>query len=245
MKSQPIDWDSVYRSEFVNAPECWKTCDGYCCKNFYGEHFNILDKQGVSLPLLESEYEHYKRIGGIQNIEQPAKKRTFDLANGKSFSIYLLSCKCSGLCNPHGHRPLICRIYPYFPVVSAEGTILDFEYAALMDLFYRDPDNNHKCTLVREQSRRIKQELSVNLQPFLNNPELVFVLRCLKLLVDRLKEKMNGFIDDLSEEQKKRFIAKYEFMILSGKPWKDKEFSEKIQQAYDDVKEAFGGQDFL
>lgn len=239
------DWSVIYQTEFVNAPECWKTCGGYCCKNFYGEHLNILDKEGVSLPLTESEYKYYESIGGISNITQPAKKRTFKLNNGKSFSIYLLSCHCGGLCNPHGHRPLICRIYPYFPIVDAAGNVEGFEYAALMDLFYRDPDNNHKCTLVREQSERIKRELAVSLKPLLNDPEIVFIFICLKLLVSRLKNKMGVFIDDLSEQDKKRFIAKYEWMILTGKPWKDSSFSQEITDAYDAVCAAFGGQDFL
>lgn len=239
------DWSIIYKTEFVNAPECWKTCGGYCCKNFYGEHFNILDKQGVSLPLTESEFAYYQSIGGIDNITQPPKKRTFKLSNGKEFSIYLLSCHCGGLCDPHGHRPLICRIYPYFPLVNASGEIEGFDYAALMDLFYRDPDNNHKCTLVREQSIRIKKELSVSLKPLLQDPENVFIFICLRLLVARLKEKMGAYIDDLEESDKKRFIAKYEWMILSGKPWKDGQFSEQITQAYEAVKNAFGGKDFL
>lgn len=80
--SDTVIWEEVYKTEYVNAPECRKTCRRYCCKNFYGEHFNILDKTGVSLPLLEKEYEHYKKIGGIRNITTPAKKRTFYLKNG-------------------------------------------------------------------------------------------------------------------------------------------------------------------
>ncbi|MFT6787711.1 MAG: Fe-S-cluster containining protein [Pseudoalteromonas rhizosphaerae] len=240
-----VNWQEIYNTEYVNAPECWKTCGGYCCKNFYGEHFNILDKSGVSLPLLENEYEYYKSIGGIKNITTPAKKRTFTLSNGKSFSIYLLSCQCGGLCEPHGHRPLVCRIYPYFPIVDAFGTVIDFEYSALMDLFYRDPDNNHKCTLVREQAIKLKRELTVSMKPLLRDPEVVFIFRCLKELVDRLKEKMGGFIDTLDESQKKKFIAKYEWMILSGKPWKDPAFSKRIDTIYDEVKAAFGNEDFL
>lgn len=240
-----VNWSDVYNSEFVNAPECWKSCDGYCCKNFYGEHFNILDKNGVALPLLETEYEYYKSIGGIENITEPAKKRTFTLSNGKSFSIYILSCSCGGLCNPHNARPLICRIYPYFPLVDAYGMVEGFEYSALMDLFYRDPDKNHKCTLVREQAKKVKDELTVNLQPLLSDPEVVFIFMCLKELVSRLKNKMSGFIDNLDDEGKKRFIAKYEWMILTGKPWSDKAFSARIDAIYEEVKQANGNVDFL
>lgn len=240
-----VDWSEIYNTEFVNAPECWKTCGGYCCKNFYGEHFKILDKSGVSLPLLEKEYLHYQSIGGISNITTPAKKRTFHLPNGKSFSIYLLSCNCGGLCNPHGHRPLICRIYPYFPIVDQFGTILGFEFSALMDLFYREPKTTHKCTLVREEETRIQNDLRSSLKPLLRDPEVVFIFRVLKLLVDRLKAKMGGYMDNLSEDELKRFISKYEWLVLSGKPWKDSAFSDEIVVIYDEVKAAFNNQDFL
>lgn len=240
-----IDWSEVYNKEFVNSPECWNTCGGYCCKNFYGEHFNILDKNGVILPLLESEYLYYQEVGGISNINIPARKRTFKILNGKEFSIYLLSCNCGGLCNPHGHRPLICRIYPYFPVVDQYGTIFDFEFSALMDLFYKDPATSHKCTLVREESVRIQNELRVSLKPLLRDPEIVFIFRVLKLLVDRLKEKMGEHIDKLDEKQLKKFISKYEWMILSGKPWSDSEFSQQVLEIYNEVKLAFNDRDFL
>ena len=83
------------------------------------------------------------------------------------------------------------------------------------------------------------------MKPLLRDPEVVFIFRCLKELVDRLKEKMGGFIDTLDESQKKKFIAKYEWMILSGKPWKDPAFSKRIDTIYDEVKAAFGNEDFL
>ena len=238
-------WKDVYNTEYIYSPNCWKSCNGYCCKNFYGEHYKILDKNGVALPLLASEYAYYKSIGGISNITQPAKQRDFTLNNGKTLSLFLLSCSCGGLCDPHGARPLICRIYPYFPVVNAKGEILDFEYAALMDLFYRNPEESHKCTLVREHAQRVKNELRENLKPLLKSPEIIFVFMTLKLLVDRLKEKMDGYIHDIPEEKKGRFIQKYEWMILSGKPWRNNDFTQAVTQAYEDVKNAHGGKDFL
>ncbi len=238
-------WKEVYATEYIYSPDCWKSCNGYCCKNFYGEQYKILDKSGVVLPLLASEYAYYQSIGGISNITAPAKKRDFKLGNGKVLSIYLLSCSCGGLCSPHGARPLICRIYPYFPIVNAQGDIKDFEYAALMDLFYRKPEENHKCTLVREHAERTKKELRENLKPILQSPEIIFTFMTLHLLVNRLKEKMGEYLDDLPEDKRGRFIQKYEWMILSGKPWSDTQFSSDVTAAYEAVKAAHGGVDFL
>ena len=240
-----VDWKEVYSKDMIYAPNCWKTCEGYCCKNFYGKYQSVLDNKGVALPMLESEYAHYKAIGGIENIPKPAQKRTFTLENGKSFNIYVLSCTAGGLCNPHGHRPLICRIYPYFPVLNEHGDILDFEFAALMDLFYSNPKKFHKCTLVRERDEQVKADLRKNIQPLLQDPEVIFVFMCLKALVDRLKDKMDGHIDGLDDAQMKKFINKYEWMVLSGKPWRDSAFSQQISQIYERVKKAHGNRDFL
>lgn len=73
-----------------------------------------------------------------------------------------------------------------------------------MDLFYRDPEKDHNCTLVREQSRKIKQSLAISLKPLMRDLEVVFVFLCLKELVDRLKEKVGTYINTLDETQLKK-----------------------------------------
>ncbi|TLD83461.1 hypothetical protein LS70_004675 [Helicobacter sp. MIT 11-5569] len=238
---QVINWEELYKLEFVYFKDCYSTCDSYCCKNFLGENFKILNQKAVTLALLEGEYEYYRQKGGIQNITTPAKKEEFTLKNGKKFVLYFLSCECSGLCNPHSMRPLLCRIYPYFPRVSAKGEILGFFPAALMDLFYSS-SLTHPCTLARVHSIELEKQLRQNLQVLLEIPLFIFVFRAAEVLAMSLQKYLgNVHIDTI--EQKDKFLHKLEWSLLSNKAWNNEEFKESIVQIYTQIAEIYG--DFL
>jgi len=232
-------WFYVYSEEFFNAPDCWKTCDSYCCTNFHGEYFKMMDKKGVVLPFLHDEYEHFKSIGGIKNITSKPKERNFALPDGKSFSMYFLTCHCQGLCDPHLARPLVCRIYPYFPVVNFKGDLLDFNYVALMDIFYKN-ESSHPCTLVRENSSDIKNQLRKSLQPILKYPKIVFAFMATKLIIDYFRKDMGLYLDEIPKDEFESFFRKYEWSVLSGKPWNNNEFKDDISNTYKKIKDHFG-----
>lgn len=236
-----IDWEKLYQMEFVHFSDCWKSCDSYCCKNFLGESFKILNSKRVILALLEGEYQYYKSKGGIANITEPPKREEFTLKNGKKFVLYFLSCECAGLCNPHSMRPLLCRIYPYFPRLNAKGEILGFFPAALMDLFFSS-HLAHSCTLAREHSAELEAQLRENLKPLLEIPLFVFVFRAAEALAVALQKYLgNVHIDTL--EDNAAFVRRLEWSLLSNKAWDNEEFKESIVRIYDEVAAVFG--DFL
>jgi hypothetical protein len=88
------------------------------------------------------------------------KVDTYTLSDGTKWHQHFLFCSCQGLCSPHQARPLICRIYPYFPIVNMDGELVDFEFSSLMDLCYTFPERDHPCTLVRERAAAVKQSLA-------------------------------------------------------------------------------------
>lgn len=232
-------WKKIYSTSFFDAPQCWTTCDGYCCKNFFGNYFTIFNKDSVVLPMFEDEYLYYESIGGIKNIPK-ATKHTFELNSKEKFSVYFTKCNAKGMCDPHCARPLICRIYPYFPIVNVKGEIIDFEYAAFMDLFYENK-LNHPCTLVREQSAQIKQQIQNSFQESLKeNPKLIFTFKLLELLALFVKNHFPIHLDKLSEEEKKTFFKNYEITMLKGTIWKKEEFKNKVLQTYIQIKNHYG-----
>lgn len=238
-----VDWKDIYDTQFVFFDDCWKTCDGYCCKNFFGGYLNILDKDSVVLPMLEDEFLYYQSIGGISNITDTPKKQTFTLKNGKEFTIYFLSCKCKGMCEPHSSRPIICKIYPYFPIVDYNGEILGYENCALMDIFYSDK-HKHKCTLVNTHNIQLSLQLDVSMKKLLKYPIFIFTFMVMKLFIDKLRDNMPHKIDLLDDNGKKKFFLKYEMNILSGKPWKRNSFADEIVDIYNKVASRYGA-DFL
>jgi len=234
---EDINWSELYNDDFFNTGTCWTTCDSYCCK------FNHIDSKGtkgVSLPLFPGEHLHFQEIGGIRNIEDPLKERKYTLPDGKSFSTYFLTCKCVGLCTPNEQRPLICRFYPYLPVVNAAGEIEGFDYSALTDVFYDNPNLNHPCTLVREQSDQVQNELRKSLGKVLQYPQFVFTFMTANLLIRYLRDALDTQVDDMEEAEKKAFFKKYQWAVFTGQPWRNPGFNQDVQEAYDAVKAHFG-----
>ncbi len=237
-----INFDKIYATEFVNFKDCYKSCDSYCCNNFLSKNFKILNSKQVILPLLESEYLYYKSKGGIQNIKDE-KSETYVLKNSKKLKLYFLYCECGGLCEPHSLRPLICRIYPYFPLINQKGEILGFYPASLMDLFY-SKEEAHCCTLVKENNIELKRQLTQNLKPLLEIPLFIFAFRALEILTKTLQHYLqNKHIDTLEESEKKKFFQKLEWSLLSNKAWNNGQFKDSILKEYEAIAKNFG--DFL
>ncbi|MDY3114065.1 MAG: hypothetical protein SOW25_07065 [Helicobacter sp.] len=231
------DWEAIYKLDFINFTDCYKTCDSYCCKNFLGKHFKILDKEAVILPLLESEFNFYQKKGGISGIKD-IKKEVFKLKNQKEFSLYFLTCTCKGLCTPHNLRPLICRIYPYFPCVSTRGEIIGFKAASFMDLFFKD-NSFHPCTLVREHSIELQNSLRESLKPLMRYPLLIFSFKALEILAKFLELKMQDEANIFSES----FFKKLEWNLISRKAWSVEACKNEISTSYDEIAKIYG--DFL
>ena len=234
-----INWNSIYSKDFVSFKDCYLTCDGYCCKNFFGDYFKLLHKKAVILPMLEGEFLYYKSQGGIQNITQKYRKEEFSFGD-KKLVLYYLSCECGGLCNPHYLRPLICRIYPYFPIVNIYGDILDFYPASLMDLFFSS-SANHRCTLVREYQDDLKKQLSESLKELLCYPLFIFIFQLMEILARSLRDSLNHqCIDLLSEKEKVDFLKKIEWNLLRRKPWKQLKFKEETYRIYIEIVAYYG-----
>lgn len=227
-----MDWNKIYEKNFIYANECYKTCDGYCCKNFFGTHFKFLDKDAVILPLIDDEYNEYKKRGGIKNINDIVKKEIpFD---DKIFTLYLLKCREKGLCNPHNNRPFICRIYPYFPVIDLDGNVVDFVYASLIDNLV--DENYHKCTLIKDNS--ILKELRKNLLDISFSTKMILGLKLVELLIKYLKSYIPNKIDNKNKEQ--NIVTKFEMLFLSNKIFKNENFQLEAKQIYSQIKEKYG-----
>lgn len=236
-KLSDINWKELYDENFFSMGSCWTTCNSHCCKfNLYDGH----KSKGVVLPLFPGEHQYFESIGGIINITDKAKKRTYHLHDDISFATHFLTCNCMGLCNPNEHRPLICRFYPYMPLVTVEGEIRGYDYIALSDLFYSNATAAHPCTLVRTEPDSVQKQLNESLPKLLKYPQFVFSFMVAELLANSLRKAMEGTVDDLSNEEKKSFYKKFELMVFTGKPWRSAEFKESVVDVYNQVEKQYG-----
>ncbi len=221
--------------EYVFFKECYKTCNGYCCNNFHADKFKFINKDNVILPMIEHEFLAMQNSGGMDNVKD-YKEKTFTLKCGKKLKVYFLECGVKGLCSPHCNRPLICKIYPYFPLVNENGDFLGVREVAMLDLFYKD-DKNHPCTLVNTHKEQLLKEYKQSIKELLKEPIMIFIFMLLEILDKYLMNYFKGyydepFLDVLDENAKKDFFAKYETNALLFKAYRNNGFADEVNDLY-------------
>ena len=233
-----MNWEQIYDIRFIESPGCWETCSSYCCSNFHADKMPLLSSKGVVLPLFPGEWDHQRSLGVEERPGFEHREDVYTLADGTQWHQHFLYCQCDGQCGPHEARPLICRIYPYFPIVDLNGSVLDFEYSSLMDLCYTDPERDHPCTLVREHAEETKRSLAEGMSFIKESPELIFSFQVIHLLTETFKKAM-GMTMGESEDQRK-FFKKFEWMVFSRKAWTKADFIEGVERIYTDVRNQHG-----
>ncbi|WP_353118355.1 hypothetical protein [Nitratidesulfovibrio sp.] len=222
-----LPWSDFYATPFVEAPDCWKTCGGYCCANF-----TQLNSGGsVVVPFLAQEYGHYAALAGPEGTAQ-VSHHAFTLPDGSPLTVHLLRCKRQGLCTPWAARPLICRIYPYLPVVDLHGTVTDFDACSLADAFYRHPAASHRCTLVREQADAIRPALKDALRDMLAYPEMIFSFLLLHLVLKHLRMALPQHVDTLSDDEFPAFRTRFNSLLFTQRPWRTPAFADDVAAMY-------------
>ncbi len=125
--------------------DCGKICNGKCCK---GD-----EKAGMLL------------FPGEEKLIDP-DINVIETENGDKLAV------CNGTCD-RNRRPLSCRIYPLFPVVTNEGSVkVCFDYRADCPLYMPNPDYKFnkrfikgvrrvgKYLLLNEETKELLLELS-------------------------------------------------------------------------------------
>jgi hypothetical protein len=163
---------------------------------------------------------------------------TYTLPDGTEWKQHFLFCSCEGQCAPHTSRPLICRIYPYFPTVDVDGNVTGFEFSALMDLCYEDPAKDHPCTLVRERDEDVRQALAKAMTFLKQRPDLIFAFMVLRRLADTFRDAMGMTLDTAGDSG--QFFKKFEWLVFSRKAWRKKEFIEGVMQDLQRVRDKYG-----
>jgi hypothetical protein len=119
-------FETIYSTDLVYAPDCWKLCgDAHCC-NFmrYKTQMSILGKNLFQeLPLLPGEFEFLSArdaLKGFADVEHRVIE--FPIARGMMRLEFLTGrtkmCACS-----HEARTTTCRLYPLLPIFDVSGKV--------------------------------------------------------------------------------------------------------------------------
>ncbi|NWH04957.1 hypothetical protein [Desulfobacter latus] len=225
--SAVYSWDPKYSSG--EGVACYEKCDGYCCTPFFGDELKLINAEPV-LPMLESEYEYLLSIGGLAGVTDNVKSEVYEPVEGAEVRVYYAKCSCRGLCSPHEFRPFICQVYPFFPLIDAEGEIEGFEIASLLDMFHK---NENPCYLAEKKSIKVQERVRKHLQPLIRgNPEMIFLLRAVRTITEFMKRALKETVEIRNTKNRRKFLSSFERKVFMREPWRNEEFLKRIASEY-------------
>lgn len=204
--------------EIVKFKKCYKSCNSHCC-----------GKDNV-LPMLEAEFLAMKE--NINPLTLDYFYKDLKLKCGVKIKIYFIKCDKLGLCLNHQNRPLVCKLYPYFPIIDENANLLGVREISFYDLFYKN-DKNHPCTLVNTHKKELLAMYYQNIKQILNEPIMIFVFMALEILTNYLQNYVKNKhkdvdFDRLNKDIKKDFFAKNDIFVAL----KDSSFQNDINNLY-------------
>jgi hypothetical protein len=143
----PVDWKTIYSLNGIFEAGCWESgCAAHCCNyERVGRNFKII-KRINEVPLFPGEYLYLKQNGKLQPGSM-IKTIHFSLKNGVRIPVVLNWCPHNGRCPEHDYRPVMCRMYPYFPLVDLTGRVKALERSIPYDLFWERLGETLPCAI--------------------------------------------------------------------------------------------------
>ncbi|AXL34224.1 hypothetical protein [Campylobacter jejuni] len=229
-------FDILHDKEFIFAPKCYMTCNGGCCHNIYAKYFRFNTSNDVVLPMIEAEYLSLIKAGN-NNFENYSKV-AYNLKNNKKLVVYYVKCSLGGICNPHNLRPLICKLYPYYPKVDFDGNFLGVKPCALFDIFYKNKKNSF-CTIAHNTEEEFLNLFNKSTKILQREPIMIFIFKTLEYIEEALKKYTYDYygkevyLDEMTEDEKYEFFSMQELNSMTLEAYKNNDFINKVQNLYD------------
>ncbi|WP_243439156.1 hypothetical protein [Fundidesulfovibrio soli] len=227
------DWERLDALPLPGVNGCWQTCGGYCCGNFDGTGAG----SAVTIPFFPGEFEAYAR----SPIRQGTKvtHRRFPLPDGRSLKIDFLHCQCNGLCEPHGSRPLVCKLYPYFPQCDAEGNLTGIDVCSLADVYFEEVCGQRKCTVFDPEAAGDERIRAV-LQALVEEPCNILYVRLATLIREHLRTALKDFPREPDPSLAGKLLARFNMLLFSHTPWRTAAFRKEFAESYNTLLGRFG-----
>ena len=156
-KPTPADWERIHSLPYLSIPNCWEKCGGgFCCCNRHElVRFRAIPQGQQSFPMLDDEYEYLRQRGFLApEMITSARTMSVTLAGGRTASAKMITCRQKGHCFSVENRPLICKIYPFIPVPSLDGSVAGFELGSVFDEMFHLAGLPSPCAVLEENSER-------------------------------------------------------------------------------------------
>jgi hypothetical protein len=237
------DWEHIHRFE-LKFGECWTHCGGYCCKtNHEAQNFSLMKCDSAGMVFMPQEYEFLKRHNRLQTgFEETHRRHTFvfDEARGLKIGYDTAVCALGGICSLPEYRPMICKFYPYYPVVEPESGEVDrLITGSIVDQYWGDLGIEHPCWLHREQGDAVAAAVRAT-GPALQHPYFIFHLGAAALFVEHVSARCRKDQAALLRGDPRQFFRNWEVLYLTGSLVDRDVLARDIRAFYDRVERRFG-----
>jgi hypothetical protein len=198
MAYRPVDWQILHERPLIAVDDCWKRCDGFCCANSHPDFvFRLLPAggKGTVVAYLEDEYAWMKASGRTVCGEEDGREiqpMVFDFGGPKPLVLRHAPCGHLGRCNDVCTKPLLCRTYPFLPVLGLDGAVAEVLPASIVDYTVRLKEGRDPCPLEADPGARLLHDAlagDAQLAAALAHPRLILATQAAKAFTESYAER--------------------------------------------------------
>jgi hypothetical protein len=225
MHSESMDWRAIHGRPLISVPDCWKGCgQGFCCSNSHPDlQFQFLPASGAGTVVLylEEEYAWIKAQGrracGDGDGREPAQFH-FDFGGPGPLRLRHAPCTRRGDCADLV-KPLLCRTYPFLPVLGLDGRLEEVLPASIIDETLRLKTGVSPCPLQEDPGPALLRqalEREPELAAALAHPRLILYTRALRAFLESYRERLAAWAP-FAQLEGPAFWKAWELAYLGGR----------------------------
>lgn len=240
---QPIDWDNIHGLEsYVGLKDCWRECDSYCCKTNHPDFsFRFIQSDRVQLPMSPSEYRFLRDRDKLQDTDRGSiTTHSIEFSPEKKATVYMMRCTLGGRCRYPEFRPLICKVYPYFPVPRPEGGIEKLALGSVFDVARSLKDEVKGCPVLARDLPEIREKALARFAILFEHPHLIFYFRIGQTLMDIMKETLLKEHPEIIELPVSEFFRQWEVLYMTKQLFAPDKVAARFAQEYEAVRDIWG-----
>lgn len=239
----PIDWKEIHRLVFVDQPNCWKTCGGYCCAHAHERlSFSLIGGE-AGMVFFEDEYIWLESQGLLQEgFKERSKLWRIRFGSDLELRFYTSKCSLHGLCTKPDFRPVCCKIYPFVPTVDiGTSQITGYFDGIVFDCFWKLLGLQHPCTLVREREEIVKKQKLSALNVLLSHPYTLFYLNAVGIFMKEVELGLSKFYSANPGLSSQQLSEKWELQYLARRAFDVERTRQSIYESYQIIRQRFPG----
>ncbi len=239
---KPVDWETIHSRPLISVPDCWRGCGGgFCCS---GDHpdfqFRLLPAQGKGTVVvyLEDEYRWFKERGETICGEEDGReiaRFAFDFGGPAPLVIRHAPCGYHGRCGGKVAKPLLCRIYPFIPVLNGDGEAEETLPASIIDATFRLKTGEAPCPLHVDPGDRLLREALAGepeLAKALAHPLIALYTQAARAFLDSYRERLQAWTS-FRELSGPAFWQAWELAYLGGRLADGGAVAARVRAAHD------------